>query len=95
MQNTNIMEGMFHSLLPTIETWLRQVVSDEVHRALDAERKKAQPSKQYTREEVCKMLHITLPTLWKKTKDGEINAIKVGRRVLYQENEVKRLMQLR
>lgn len=88
------MEGitrMVGKFLPTIETWLRAIVKDEMQKTLEADRIKAKPQRNYSREEVCQLLHISKPTLWAKTKSGEIEATHVGRRVLYSESEVKRL----
>ena len=86
------MKGVLGEALPLFEAWLRGIVRDEVDRALDADHGKKIPSKQYTRAEVCRMLHISMPTLWAKTKSGEISATKVGRRILYDESEVNRLI---
>lgn len=42
------------------------------------------PDKKYaTREEVAKLLHITLPTLNQLTKSGKLTALRIGGRVLY------------
>lgn len=48
--------------------------------------------KYYTRDEVCAHLHITLSTLWRKEKNGEIKARKVGRRNLYLKSDVEGLI---
>ena len=94
MQNANnILNNLFSSALPFVETWLRGVVSDEVRKTLDEERQKVKPERNLTRNEVCELLHISKPTLWKKTKQGEISAITIGRRVLYAESEVKRYLE--
>ena len=79
-------------VMPVLETWMRQTINEEVAKALEADRLKRQPVKQYTRQEVARMLHISLPTLWQYVKDGKINANHVGRRVLFDEAEVKRLL---
>ena len=80
------------TMLPQLENWLRATVNDEVTKVLEADRQKQKPEKQYTRKEVCAMAHISLPTLWQKTKDGEICATKIGSRVLYSEAEVNRFL---
>ncbi|MBR4920343.1 MAG: helix-turn-helix domain-containing protein [Prevotella sp.] len=79
-------------VLPVFENWIRTTISDEVSKVLEADRQKQKPSKKYTRKEVSKMASISLPTLWQKTKNGEINATHIGRRVLYDEAEVKRFL---
>ena len=81
------------AMLPVFENWLRNTVRDEMEKTLEAEREKARPERNLTRDEVCNLLHISKPTLWKKTKQGEINAITIGRRVLYAESEVKRYLE--
>lgn len=88
----NVVVSLLSTLAPTIEKWLRETVSEEVTKAIEADREKQKPQKMYSREEVCKMLQISIPTLWSKTKKGEIKACQIGRRVLYEENEVKRLL---
>ncbi len=77
--------------IPVFEQWLRSTVRDEMQKTLEADRVKAKPQRNYSRDEVCELLHISKPTLWAKTKSGEIVATHVGRRVLYSESEVKRL----
>ena len=83
---------LFASLAPTFEKWLRDTVSEEVTKALEADRQKQKPCKQFSRDEVCQMLNISKPTLWAKTKAGEIRATHIGRRVLYDEAEIKRFL---
>ena len=83
---------LVQEVMPIIESWMRHTINDEVAKALEADRLKRQPAKQYTRQEVARMLHLSLPTLWQYVKDGKINAIHVGRRVLFDEAEVKRLL---
>lgn len=83
---------LFESLFPLFEGWLRTTVSDEVSKALEADHQKQKPKKQYTRQEVCAMAHISMPNLWQKTRNGEIKATKIGRRVLYDEAEVMRFL---
>ena len=94
MQNANnILNDLFSEALPFVETWLRGVVSDEVRKTLDEERQKAKPERNLTRDEVCELLKVSKVTLWKLTKEKKINAITIGRRVLYAESEVKRYLE--
>ncbi|MBO5631935.1 MAG: helix-turn-helix domain-containing protein [Aeriscardovia sp.] len=86
-------KNVMGAMLPVFENWLRNTVRDEMEKTLEAEREKARPERNLTRDEVCNLLHISKPTLWKKTKQGEINAITIGRRVLYAESEVKRYLE--
>lgn len=85
---------LFYRLMPSVEAWLRGVVSDEVAKALDAEQQKTRPPKTFTRKQVADMAHISLPTLWKKMKEGKITPLpNSGRRILFSEQEVKRFLQ--
>ena len=94
MKNTNtILNSLIAEALPIAENWLRQVIRDEVRRTIEEERQKARPERYLSRDEVCQLIGISKPTLWKKTKDGEIKATTVGRRVTYAESEVKRFME--
>ena len=94
MENANTtLNSLFSEALPYIESWLRGVLRDEVKKAMDDERQKAKPERTLSRSEVCELLHISKPTLWKKTRDGEIKATTIGRRVLYAESEVKRYLE--
>lgn len=84
---------LFNVLMPGVEAWLRGVIQSEVQKALEDEQAKKRPPKTYTRQEVAKMAHISLPTLWKHVEDGKIKPMpKTGRRVLFSETEVKRYL---
>lgn len=90
------MEGITNfvgEILPIFENWLRATVRDEMLKTLEADRLKAKPERNYSRDEVCAMLHISKPTLWQKTKSGEIEATRIGRRVLYSESSIKKYME--
>ena len=94
MRNTNnILNNLLAEALPVAENWLRGVIRDEVRRTIEEERQKARPARYLSRDEVCTLLGISKPTLWRKTKDGEITATKIGRKVTYAESEVKRFME--
>ena len=80
-------------VLPIFENWLRATVRDEMLKTLAADRAQAKPESMLTREEVCELLHISKPTLWLKTKNGEIECVRVGRRVLYAESTIKKFME--
>ena len=82
---------ILENALPALEAWLRRTVSDEVTKALEADRQKRQYVKQYTREETAQMLNISLPTLWAWTKSGRINAVHIGRKPMYTEEEINRV----
>lgn len=85
-------EQIMAALQPIAEKILRPIIADEVKKAIALDREAERPEKMYSRDEVCQMLHITPTTLWSRTKEGRIHATKNGRRVLYAESQVKRLM---
>lgn len=58
------------------------IVERVSERVLSATMKKEQ--RFYSRKEVAQLLHVTLPTLARLTKDGLITAKKIGSRVLYE-----------
>ncbi len=86
------LQKVMGTMLPMFENWLRMTVRDEMLKSLEADRNKAKPEKTYSREEVCALAHISKVTLWTKQKNGEINPTRIGRRVVYSETEVKRLL---
>lgn len=79
--------------LPAIESWLRATVSDEVSKALEADRVKRQFVKRYTREETAEKIGISTVTLWEWVKSGKINSVKVGKRQYFTEEEINRILQ--
>ena len=79
--------------LPAIESWLRATVSDEVSKALEADRAKRQFVKRYTREETAEKIGISTVTLWEWVKSGKINSVKVGKRQYFTEEEINRILQ--
>jgi excisionase family DNA binding protein len=83
---------LFGGVLPVVENWLRTTVAEEVNKALMADRQKAHVERTLTVDEVCEVLHVSKPTLWTRTKEGKIKAVKKGRRVLYSESEVRRYL---
>lgn len=70
---------------------LRQIVSEEVRRALQ---EKPAP-RQYTREQVADMCHITLATLHNWVRQGRLHPVKVNGRVLFSEEEITNLLNKR
>ena len=79
--------------LPAIESWLRATVSDEVSKALEADRVKRQFLKRYTREEAAEKIGISTVTLWEWVRSGKINSVKVGKRQYFTEEEINRILQ--
>jgi len=54
---------------------------------------KAEPSRQYTRAEVKALLHVSYVTLNKWEKSGKLVPVRVGCRVLYDEDKINGLLQ--
>ena len=46
----------------------------------------------YSRDEICSLLHIAYPTLWRIEKSGLLKSQKVGRKNLYSKAEVNQIM---
>ena len=66
--------------------WLNPIIDEIAVRVADrlAEAMKPKEPKFYTRKETAQLLHVTLPTLARLTREGLITAKKTGsRRVLY------------
>lgn len=80
------MNGIYFEQITTDD--LRQIVADEVRKALQA---KPAP-KQYTRDQVAEMCHITLATLHNWVRQGRLHPVKVNGRVLFSEEEINNLL---
>lgn len=94
MRNTNtILNNLIAEVLPVAESWLRGVIRDEVRRTIEEERQKARPDVYLTRQETAKALKVSLPTLWKLSKEGKIKPTKIGRSVKFSESEIKRFQE--
>ena len=68
--------------MPILNPFIDIIVDRVSERVLSIATKKE--PKFYSRKETAQLLHVTLPTLARLTKDGLITAKKVGRRVLYE-----------
>lgn len=88
----NDIKSVLELAIPALETWIKDIIHDEITNALQADREKRQYVKRYTREETAEMLGISLPTLWAWVRDGRINAVKVGKRQFFTEEEINRIM---
>ena len=75
---------------------LEQIITNVVNRCLDErcinERMSNADEGYYDRDEMCELLHIAYPTLWRLEKSGKLQSEKVGRRKLYEKREVNRLI---
>lgn len=83
------MNGIFFQEITADD--LRQIVADEVRKAMA---EKPAP-RQYTREQVADMLHVTLATLHNYVRQGRLHPVKVNGRVLFAEEEINNLLSRR
>ena len=79
------------------EEQFADVIYKTVNRCLDEREVNAMVSKKeeeeyYDRNELCKLLHIALPTLWRIEQKGLLKCKKVGRKNLYSKQEVNQLI---
>lgn len=68
------------------ENQLRGIISEEVTKALSQVKDK--PRRMYTRFEVRDILNVTLGTIDNMVKRGELQPIKLGRKVMFDADEV-------
>jgi excisionase family DNA binding protein len=85
------MNQIILSQIPVSE--LVSLISNEIKKQLpeshsNRESKNEEPETYYTRNEVCKLFHISLVTLNKHTKSKRLNAHRIGARVLYKRSEI-------
>ena len=80
--NTGLNQMQMAVLTSILNPFIDIIVERVSERVLSATMKKEQ--RFYSRKEVAQLLHVTLPTLARLTKDGLITAKKIGSRVLYE-----------
>lgn len=82
------------------EDQLEDVIYKTVNRCLDERSVNSLVNNQpegdgfYNRDELCNLLHIAYPTLWRIEKAGILQSQKVGRKNLYSKQEVNQLIKL-
>lgn len=81
MTNKGINQIQMAALMPILNPFIDVIVERVSEKILSATAKKE--PKFYSRRETAQLLHVTLPTLARLTKDGLITAKKVGSRILY------------
>ncbi len=69
-------------IIVTTEQQIRAIITETVTNALNDYEK---PEKFISRKEACRRMGITLPTLDKAIKRGDIQAVRIGGRVLIKE----------
>lgn len=81
-------QALIDILTPLVDT-LTDIIAEKIKEKVLDENKPREP-KFYDRVETAKLLHVTLPTLYKITKEGVINSVKIGGRVLYDVEEINK-----
>lgn len=76
---------------PEFEQMLENIVDKVLDRRFEPLKKKYE-EKLITREEVIKLLRISPPTLWRMQGRGDLNPVKVGRRIMFRESEITQLI---
>ena len=85
---------MYKSFLAFIE----QVIRDAVAQVLEARLPQKMPqenekqSDYYSRDELCRLAHISSTTLWRMEQEGLVPKVKFGRTNLYPRKEINDLM---
>lgn len=73
------------------EQMLEKIVDKVLEQRFEPLKKKYE-EKLITRGEVIKLLRISPPTLWRMQNRGDLNPVKVGRRIMFRESEVTQLI---
>ena len=73
------------------EEYKKEIVSDIVSQ-INISKNSPSLSRLMTRKETSAYLRIALSTLWKLTKSNQIQAVYIGNRVFYKQEEVERAL---
>lgn len=87
MRNSNSIEIVTPEHLREI---VREVIIEEVPKLIP---QRTTGEKYYTRKEAAKQARITMPTLDKYILEGKIKAHRLGRRVLFSDEEIKKAIE--
>lgn len=91
MNNASLTKMQMAILMPILTPFIDIIVERVSERVLSATTPKE--PKFYSRKETAQLLHVTLPTLSRLTKDGLITAKKVGSRILYEAEDIDKAVQ--
>ncbi|MDD4033462.1 MAG: helix-turn-helix domain-containing protein [Bacteroidales bacterium] len=72
---------------------LRDLIRNTMTEVMEKQNPPTPDTKYLTRLEVCRLFHITLPTLGEYVKKGILKGHKIGRRVLFDEMDIKQALQ--
>ncbi len=75
---------------------LKTFIGNYIHEQFDNAKKEEDETfnKFYDRKEVCRILRISEPSLWKLSKTGKIPSFKIGRRILYPKAEILKMINI-
>lgn len=91
MNTTTLLQGT-NTLLVLNKNDLQELVFSLLDEWQSKQQQK--PEEKYlSREEVCELLSVTKPTLWRWAKRGYLMPVKVGNRPLYRQSDIDKLMQ--
>ena len=71
---------------------LKQIVREAVLETMTEKNDKPAEMKYYTRHEACELLHISLSTLDTYVKKGAITCSRVGKRVLFSQDDIDKAL---
>ncbi|MEQ3501156.1 helix-turn-helix domain-containing protein [Tenacibaculum sp. SSH1-16] len=80
------------NLIQVTPNQLEELIEKKLTEQFEDLKKQLQPKKQtnlLTRDEAIKLLQINLSTLYKYTKQGKLQAYKLGKRVYYKREEIE------
>ncbi len=78
--------------------YIEQVIRDVVAQVLEARLSQTKPqeneeqSDYYSRDELCRLAHISSTTLWRMEQEGLVPKVKFGRTNLYPRKEINDLL---
>lgn len=76
-------------LQDTIRDVVREILQDTIKDVLNDLPQPKEEIKYLTRQQVCSLLHISLPTLTDYVKSGLIRCQRIGKRVLFEESDIR------
>jgi predicted DNA-binding transcriptional regulator AlpA len=88
MKKIYLSEVALSDLLEQIGVIVQKTVQDEMKRSISANTKKAQKTNYLTKQEVCAKFGISVSTLNRHVNGGLIDCLKLGRRNLYEYEQI-------
>ena len=91
MNTTTMLQGT-NTLLVLNKNDLQELVFLLLDDWQKKQSKQEKEEKFLSREEVCDLLNVTKPTLWRWAKRGYLVPVKVGNRPVYKKSDIDKLM---